>query len=344
MNNLTGCRYYSSIQANNRHGMRYKSFEGTWENLRPHTGHLVFTNGKVFDGVCKDGVLCGTLVDEDNKIEIRGLIGTDVEIRFEGRLVYAGIIGQNGKPLKGILYNPDGSNYDGTFDENENPLFGTITYNDGKVYVGEFTNGVRADGRLTFKHGAVYQGLFDPHGEPLEKTVTYQDVWVFTGIVDIQGNPIKGKKTMLRKRDYYVGEFFGGVIREGLHYNFRYDERYFGLFNEQGKYHGEGEIRYNDGTIYKGLWVSGNRSEGKVTYSNGAEFDGIWETDGGNTGVWISADKSEKFNGSIDKFGNFVNGLYESPEFKFDGSWNDKPPQNKGSLKTRGPHIGKMTF
>ena len=77
-------------------------------------------------------------------------------------------------------------------------------------------------------------------------------------------------------------------IREGCNlrvakmpFTDKYDRegKYTGEINESGQPHGQGTIRYNNGTVYEGLWIEGHSEDMDANMSRAKEpFSGNWKS------------------------------------------------------------------
>ena len=81
---------------------------------------------------------------------------------------------------------------------------------------------------------------------------------------------------------------------------------YEGQCNKEGKYHGKGRLKYEDGSIFEGQFDSGVPVDGKFQYKNKDVYEGTLKNSKpeGN-GKWTDA--KGVFEGNF-KDGNFING------------------------------------
>ena len=66
-----------------------------------------------------------------------------------------------------------------------------------------------------------------------------------------------------------------------------YDNGYYKGYWENGKKHGFGLYKWNDGSSYMGNWKEDKITEGVMTYSNGRKWQGTFENGKQSKGEWL---------------------------------------------------------
>ena len=243
-----GARYYGPLKDNRLHGV----------------GRLEWSNGSVYEGEFKDGVMSGRgeLRDRDTVYEGEFRDGTfHGKGRFEipKREIYQGEFRQGYYWGQGEITYADGRSYRGEFvrgswdgkGRHENP-------SSGEIHEGDFSNSeFTGRGTLSRKDGARYDGDFVN--------------WRFHGrgrATDSNGN-------------IYEGEFVNGELHGQGKLTGRGGESYEGEV-QQWRPHGQGVMRLGNGDVYRGGFAHGlYDGEGTMTYAlprpdGTTQASGIW--------------------------------------------------------------------
>ncbi len=279
--------------------------EGNFENGHLHgQGKVTCSNGAVFEGVWEGNCL----VLEGNCLNGNGKRVFCCHYVEEGE--YEDGVLKKGK----IIYFNSGIVYEGEFDENGDlDGQGRAIYGNGTIAQGEFKEGNIVKGKITLPDGSVYEGVWADGELILEgdcqsgygKQVTYfgvveegeyEDGVLIKGKkIQLDGHVeegeyegyhfIKGKKIQLDGR-VEEGEFtvFGNLIKTKPYKIYTVEnpavapteDTYEGEKNPYGQAHGNGVMRYADGTIYEGEWEHGSWL-GEGTFTDGDKvYKGYW--------------------------------------------------------------------
>jgi len=194
------------------------------------------------------------------------------------------------------MYHGDGKysskesdNYEGQWKQDRMSGHGKFFYREtGDVYEGDWDGGFREGfGKYTCADGTIYIGQYEA-GELVKKMKI--DASNYATGTDADGKRlmfISATQTCIRMREIGKLEFaYEGSTRpsdkEGL--------RIAGKMR-----HGEGEIRYESGSMYAGQWEEDKRSgKGKFTFACGDVYEGEWkENKYDGRGKYSSADTDE---------------------------------------------------
>ncbi len=264
-------------------------------------GFMTYQNQMRYMGEFKDGT-----IDLDD-----GCLIYPNQVRYVGQLKL--MPSQDSFPLphgKGIMTDPGGIVYEGTFSEGKKEGIGKSTYRDGSLfnamytddlpfngiwtlgshtYEGqvkiEYSNGIlqvkaHGEGIMTILPGSTFKGAFVDgrlHGNGVR---TFQDGSIFEGNYD-NNKRKEGQWTF--KNFSYIGEVkripatseFKEYILplEGI-MTYGPGSTYEGPFSE-GKRHGPGIRKYPDGSIFTGKFDNDKRTdEGTWEFNNGIKYQG----------------------------------------------------------------------
>jgi len=191
---------------------------------------------------------------------------------------------------------------------------GTMTYiNDGSSFVGTWENGRRVYGTFIESNGDISVGYWTNdklHSYELNEsgngscTINYHNSKIFKGIV-------------------YQNAIFKGT----LSYN---GNTYTGRF-ENGQYNdNNGELKYKNGTIFRGEFKKGNFIKGIIIYSNKNEYHGH---------VYKDLPETHRYDPRLGKMGTKLEGKFicknsEGNEIEsYEGQWKSGKREGKGIWK-----------
>ena len=157
-----------------------------------------------------------------------------------------------------IIFNEDGSIYEGEYKNGKANGHGSMTSDDNKtIYDGEWKNGKKDGiGKLVVTDKYKYSGPFE------------NDFFSGTGgvLCDNQGN-------------IYDGDFEKGKFHGYGHYKMSNGDTYIGEFKD-GLFNGKGQYNYKDGNLFDGEFKNGKKEgQGMLIKSNGEKIEGIFEND-----------------------------------------------------------------
>jgi hypothetical protein len=158
----------------------------------------------------------------------------------------------------GMIYNPDGSTYEGEFNDGKENGYGSLI-SPNYSYIGEFKN-----------------GLFNGEGEKTGKTYKYEGRFV-----DGKYNG-KGKLTRFhygKVFEEYDGDFKDNKLNGKGIYKYSNGDIYEGEFKHDKK-NGYGIYKYKCGNVYKGYFIDGlANGKGIFIYETGDIYEGEFEDD-----------------------------------------------------------------
>ena len=157
-----------------------------------------------------------------------------------------------------IVFNEDGSIYEGEYKNGKPHGHGTMTSSDNKtIYDGEWKNGMRhGNGKLIITDKFNYTGPFE------------KDYFSGTGGVfcDNKGN-------------IYDGDFEKGKFDGYGHYKMSSGDTYIGEFKE-GLFNGKGQYNDKDGNVFDGEFKNGKKEgQGMLIKKTGEKVEGIFSND-----------------------------------------------------------------
>lgn len=128
---------------------------------------------------------------------------------------------------------------------------GIFSYENGEIYQGNWKNGLQ-NGWGTFKDiSSIYEGLWE-NGQKTEGTLKYYEGDIFVGTFK---NGLKECGVLKYKNgDEFGGEFKNGRKFMGVMTFAHTKDVYRGEFNEEGLFHGGGDLTTEEGDIYKGMF------------------------------------------------------------------------------------------
>ncbi len=170
---------------------------------------------------------------------------------------------QNGVLVQGKIVSPDGAIREGDFVENK-LVRGKITSSLGDVLEGVFKDGKLWNGEQIKKEGRVrklwVEGMLTKESDRkpnAERLVTAPVEQSTTGIAE-SVLPVAVPAQFTNKK---------GAVFDGVYLN-------------QDKKHGKGQIKYPDGSVYEGEWLKDKKhGAGRLTSAAGEVFEGVFEKD-----------------------------------------------------------------
>lgn len=162
----------------------------------------------------------------------------------------------------GIMRYAHGGSYDGDWLADKRHGKGTYRNASGTVYTGTWEYGDKhGKGSQVFRNGDTYTGIWykglrNGHGTYITASgKIYPQEWEKGKLVSGEAIDMPDERREDYSNGYYVGDF------------------------RNGKRHGTGTYRWNDGDIYYGHWVNGERTGyGIYEYDDGAVYEGGFET------------------------------------------------------------------
>ena len=157
-----------------------------------------------------------------------------------------------------IVFNEDGSIYEGTYKNGKPNGHGSMTSDDNKtIYDGEWKNGKKEGiGKLIITDKYNYSGPFE------------NDFFSGSGgvLCDNQGN-------------IYDGDFEKGKFHGYGHYRMSNGDTYIGEFKD-GLFNGKGQFNDKDGNVFDGEYKNGKKEGfGTLIKSNGEKIEGMFSND-----------------------------------------------------------------
>ena len=157
-----------------------------------------------------------------------------------------------------IVFNEDGSIYEGEYKNGKRNGHGSMTSFDNKtIYDGEWKNGMRdGNGKLIITDKYNYTGPFE------------KDFFSGSGgvLCDNQGN-------------IYDGDFEKGKFNGYGHYKMSNGDTYIGEFKE-GLFNGKGTYNDKDGNVFDGEFKNGKKEgQGMLIKNNGEKIEGTFSND-----------------------------------------------------------------
>ena len=157
-----------------------------------------------------------------------------------------------------IVFNEDGSIYEGEYKNGKPNGHGSITSDDNKtIYDGEWKDGQKDGiGKLIITDKYNYSGPFE------------KDFFSGTGgvLCDHEGN-------------IYDGDFEKGKFNGYGHYKMSNGDTYIGEFKD-GLFNGKGQYNDKDGNLFDGEFKNGKKEgKGMLIKSNGEKIEGIFSND-----------------------------------------------------------------
>jgi len=152
---------------------------------------------------------------------------------------------------------------------------GTITYSSGNKYVGNFSDGkFNGEGVFYYVSGGKYSGNWKNGKMEGYGTIYYQDSWRYVG------NWVANQRVGFGKLYDDLGVLkFEGTFKDdeksqGTYY---YDNnKYVGSF-DNGLENGYGTLYFDNKDYYSGNWLNGYQNgSGKYYWANGNYYDGNW--------------------------------------------------------------------
>ncbi len=238
------------------------SYEGAFEKGKRHgQGKMLYPTGDAFDGSWEDDLPHG-----------KGKLVSPV-LEYEGDFVKGEFCGQ------GSLSHADGSTYSGSFLHGLYHGQGELKDVGGAVYKGEWKDGLRHGGGTLTSVVGVYEGTWKNDRQEGEFcSMTYASGISYKGAF-VDGVPSGSGKMTFPSGSVYTGFFLNGNYDGvGLLEERGGKRTYQGQFFE-GRRHGKGLQKFEDGSMYEGEYQMGRRhGQGKWS-STTILFEGNWELD-----------------------------------------------------------------
>ena len=132
----------------------------------------------------------------------------------------------------------------------------TLSYHDGIEFIGSFENGhPHGFGKILYPSGHIEEGCFHYNSRNGQIITTTPDNQVLVGTY-IDDICVTGGGVKIMKDKIYQGNF------------------------TKGKFHGYGELKYNNGWSYKGLWKEGKKpGKGTIISPNGKKEPVLYKHD-----------------------------------------------------------------
>jgi len=265
-------------------GSRY---EGDWMNNMRHGKGIMRYTDSYFNLFVYEGEW-----NEDKKKGHGMMSISNSKKNYKGTIEYEGIW-DNNILIKGKLTYDNGSVYEGEFIFNDmGRIYKFLPYGHGimkfistssdkfDVYSKDFTNFSRFSslfhdrlkfkeiGDITFSNGNIFSGTVE---------------FMYEGFVPFLTGNLIGTMAFKKGDDGY--DVYKGFIEDGKKHGdgeikYKNADIYVGKFNNDKK-HGYGTMKYaDDGREYKGYWDSDKKQgKGTMTYADGSKYEGEWLND-----------------------------------------------------------------
>eukprot|EP00347_Sterkiella_histriomuscorum_P020141 403338954 len=288
-------KYEGGVSKGNKHGQ----------------GAQIYSNGDIYKGVFRSDLRHGSGICKfmqtgiihkgewrEDKMNGMGTVFTP-----PGEIIEASFT--NGKINDGkikILYS-NGEYYEGDFKQNKRNGKGTYYYENGDIYEGDFINDKRlSKGKLQFVDNSTLISQFiddaadghgiyeDSDGNSFQSVVADDKDNTFNGETGSirNGRLFNMAKVKYKNDDKYKGLFNDG--RPSKYGEMRYQMSLEGMNGELeggdyrgewkgGKRHGKGTMKWDDGSIFEGLWQADQRISGTLKMTNGMIYIGTFKND-----------------------------------------------------------------
>eukprot|EP00349_Pseudokeronopsis_sp_Brazil_P007545 CAMPEP_0202966226 /NCGR_PEP_ID=MMETSP1396-20130829/10556_1 /ASSEMBLY_ACC=CAM_ASM_000872 /TAXON_ID= /ORGANISM="Pseudokeronopsis sp., Strain Brazil" /LENGTH=410 /DNA_ID=CAMNT_0049689845 /DNA_START=508 /DNA_END=1740 /DNA_ORIENTATION=- len=288
-------------------------FKGSFRNDQRYGGGVMkFPDGSLYKGDFKDDKMngLGTLFVAPNEIiECTFLLGKiadgKAKILFSNGEFFEGDFRKLKRNGKGIHYYLNGDIYDGDWSNDKRIGKGKVVFRDDSQLICQFIDD-QADGHGVFqdKFGNSFSSALASDEEKSQSVVPTVD----------SGSIRNGKLFDWGKVKYFNEDRFKGCFKDG-HPSGYGEMKYLmslvvggGEFDsgeyrgqwKAGKRHGQGLIKFEDGSWFDGLWTCNQRVEGKMRMANGV--------------VYVGGFLGDKFHGQARLY--MMNGLIFEGEFK----------------------------
>lgn len=199
---------------------------------------------------------------------------------------------------KGIVsFTYDCGEYMGTVDENDKPLVGKMIFNNGNIYDGEWKKGLmHGKGRMTFNNGSVYEGEWEYNLMHGKGVCAYENGDIYEG--EFKNSTKYGKG---------VYTYTDGGVHDGEYVNELKHGKGVYIYPNGGdvlkcewkdnKRHGNSTLTLKNGTVTEINYVNGKR-EGPfiIKYNDGSVYEGVFKNNLHCHGELTIKDKKIKFN------------------------------------------------
>ncbi|MDQ5921696.1 MAG: hypothetical protein QG673_1755 [Pseudomonadota bacterium] len=273
---------YADSNANNK-------YQGEYARGKPNgMGTLTSRDGSIYTGYFVDGMQHGKGSYTDrNKNKITGTWNNDkltteaVEIRFITGDIYTGQH-QDGTPHgNGFIKYSHGSSHAGNFTNGILHGKGSYMSKDGDKITGVWNNGelTTADVKVHFITGDIYRGQHKngvAHGEGIAE---YSNGSRYKGAFVNGIRHGQGKHTDINK-NIISGEWNNNNLESTATINIVYysTKKVYSGSHQNGIPHGDGVIKYADGSSHEGNFVNGSLcGKGSYTDKKGNKVSGTWE-------------------------------------------------------------------
>eukprot|EP01032_Pedospumella_encystans_P018643 gene18643-biopygen15186 len=258
------------------------------EGKRHGHGQIFYANGSTWQGEFRDGVLWtgkGSLILKDGAVyegEFKegfrhgpGKIfypdGRTLEGEFNQSTIWHG---------KGMVRLQSGDTYEGEFAAGQRHGHGHFSYLDGRTLTGEFRSGRIWNGtgvqKLMYGYVSTYEGEF-------------RDGKLWNGVATSrdgahQAQFIEGQMFVQNRDDQGEAQFLG----VNVHFTNKHGAVFDGMYVDESRRQGKGQIKYPDGSVYEGEWLKEKRhGAGRLTSAAGEVFEGVFEKDAPVSGKGI---------------------------------------------------------
>lgn len=198
---------------------------------------------------------------------------------FEDGSVYSGDFRDGYIHGLGIYETPAGEKYSGNWVRHKREGKGRLVFSNGDLYLGDFKSGrMSGSGEMWFENGDYYTGNWEGNLPEGRGIFAYKSGFLYQG--DWKSGLRHGKGIYVSPAgDSIKGQWFNGFYWEIFRpFVFATPEKSLKDCNRQYCASGEGEYRYSDGTVYKGLFRDGQPlGPAYVLFADGSQYQGYWE-------------------------------------------------------------------
>lgn len=250
------------------------------------------------------------------------------EINYDNGDKYIGETIEQVREGKGVYYYADGNKYEGMYKKNKKDGIGVFTYKNGVIYDGNFKRGnFHGFGHFYYEddlvfHGNFSQGYFDDSGElSLQNDFKYTFVFKHRKVskigVTFEDSDMKISKDYFYitfGNDLYINDaLYHGILENCLIFDCS-GNKYKGSI-EDGLFHGDGHVIYDNGDEFFGKFQKGFRK---------------------GSGRYFTLD-SGYYEGDFDKSGIVYKGKYINTKigaryYRYEGEFNGFKFQGKGRI------------
>lgn len=248
---------------------------------------------------------------------------------------------QGTKQNKGNFILKNGDEFEGELQDWK--LNGTIKYKfkTNEKFKAEFSMG-KIVGNLVFQDNFSKLRIEKSPNEARGK-IMFKDKSVYEGDLDPETNIPQGKGTLRFSEQSqsllkeFTGGFNKGVIQSGT-LLFKNGDIYTGIFNNDGLFHGEGELNLEGrGVKIEGEFLDGVIITGRISYSNGDEYAGdIKGFKAHGKGVYKFKKTGDIYKGSFIRGQKSGKGkiVRQNGNWIYDGDFDDDTLNGNGAIET----------